>query len=100
MRCVHAMMLQSNLVMAHFLCLISCSGGVSPLMLCHKVSNTIHLIDPMSLKFVEISYECRACTLADHSYLHLLSADTYWRNPFRSVMTSRQLTEYVVLNVE
>jgi NMD protein affecting ribosome stability and mRNA decay len=30
------------------------SGGVSPLMVCHKVSAALHMIDPVTLKFVEI----------------------------------------------
>lgn len=57
-------------------------GGVSPLMLCHKVSSSLHLIDPVTLKFVEVS------------------AGTYWRYPFRAIMSTPQLVDFIVLNVE
>lgn len=51
-------------------------------MLCHRVTSSLHLIDPLTLKFVEVS------------------AGTYWRYPFQAVMSAAQLTEFVVMNVE
>jgi len=51
-------------------------------MVCHKVSSGLHLIDPVTLKFVEVS------------------GGTYWRYPFSSIMNSKQLVEFIVLNVE
>ena len=76
-------------------------GGVNPLMLCHKVSNNIHLIDPVTLKFVEVSCALLALRRSIIKPVLLLPrAGTYWQHPFRSIMTSRQLTEYIVLSVE
>lgn len=57
-------------------------GGISPLMLCTKVSASVHLIDPVTLKIVEIT------------------PAVYWRDPFGAAMGNGQLTEYVVLDVE
>lgn len=57
-------------------------GGVTPLLLCHKVTASIHLLDPVSLKLVDIA------------------AGLYWRHPFRSVMNCKQLVEYIVIDVE
>jgi nonsense-mediated mRNA decay protein 3 len=62
--------------------LCSSLGGISPLMLCTKVSASIHLIDPVTLKIVEIT------------------SAMYWRDPFGAAMSQGQLTEYVVLDVE
>ncbi len=57
-------------------------GGVSPLMLCHRVSNTVHLVDPISLKTTE------------------LSSERYFLDPPRVVLTSEQLVEFEVLDIE
>jgi len=57
-------------------------GGVNPLMLCTKVAAAIHLIDPLTLKIVEIT------------------PAMYWRDPFAAAMGQGQLVEYVVIDVE
>jgi len=57
-------------------------GGVSPLMLCYRVSNTVNLVDPISLKTTE------------------LSAERYWNDQPRIVLTSDNLVEFVVLDIE
>ncbi|KAL6543127.1 hypothetical protein OROHE_010647 [Orobanche hederae] len=57
-------------------------GNVSPLVICHKVSNDITLLDPLTL---------RQC---------LIDADQYWRRLFKALLSSRQLAEYIVLDVE
>jgi len=62
--------------------LCSSLGGISPLMLCTKVSASVHLIDPVTLKIVEIT------------------TSMFWRDPFAAAMGQGQLTEYVVLDVE
>jgi len=46
------------------------------------VSASVHLIDPVTLKIVEIT------------------SSMYWRDPFAAAMGQGQLTEYVVLDVE
>ncbi|MED6143279.1 hypothetical protein PIB30_004782 [Stylosanthes scabra] len=57
-------------------------GNLGPLVICTKVSNKIALLDPFTLR---------------HCFL---DADQYWRASFKSLLTSRQLVEYIVLDVE
>lgn len=57
-------------------------GNIGPLVICTKVSNSIALLDPFTLR---------------HCYL---DADQYWRASFKPLLSSRQLVEYVVLDVD
>ncbi|XP_057451079.1 uncharacterized protein LOC130742985 [Lotus japonicus] len=57
-------------------------GNLGPLVICTKVTNSIVLLDPFTLR---------------HCFL---DASQYWRASFKSLLTSRQLVEYVVLDVE
>ncbi len=57
-------------------------GGLSSaVMLCYRITSAIYLIDPTTLKTVDIS------------------AHNYFRFPFTSVMTSKQLSEYTVVDL-
>ncbi|CAK9112009.1 60S ribosomal export protein NMD3, partial [Durusdinium trenchii] len=57
-------------------------GSISQICLCTKVSNALHFIDPIS------------CQVGD------LSAENFWRNPFRAVLGSPSLVSFTVLDVE
>ncbi len=57
-------------------------GGVSNLMLVHRVSNAIHLVDPITLKTAE------------------LIAERYFHDNPRIVLTADQLVEYTVIDIE
>ncbi|PWA65344.1 NMD3-like protein [Artemisia annua] len=57
-------------------------GNLGPLVLCTKISNSIALLDPLTLR---------------HCFL---DAEQYWRTSFTSILTSKQLVEYVVLDVD
>jgi len=57
-------------------------SGTPPLMICHKVSTTVHLVDPLTL---------RGCDIP---------AQEFWKRPVQSVGTRSRTTEFVVLNVE
>ncbi|KAL6523662.1 hypothetical protein OROGR_017265 [Orobanche gracilis] len=57
-------------------------GNLGPLVICNKVTNSVALLDPFTLR---------------HCFLN---ADQYWRSSFKSLLTSRQLVEYIVLDVE
>lgn len=57
-------------------------GNLGPLVLCTKVSNSIALLDPFTLR---VAY---------------LDAKQYWGSPFKALLSSRQLVEYIVLDVE
>ncbi|ANB11879.1 ribosome-binding protein NMD3 [Sugiyamaella lignohabitans] len=59
------------------------SLGISnQLTLCYRIGNAVHLIDPTNLQTAE------------------LAAGIYWRSPFSSLSTGKNLTEYVVLDIE
>eukprot|EP00762_Andalucia_godoyi_P001129 ANDGO_02061.mRNA.1 60S ribosomal export protein NMD3 len=57
-------------------------GGIGPVVLVYKVSNAIHLIDPQTLQTAEIEPKI------------------YFKNPFRATLGAKNLTEFVVLDVE
>jgi nonsense-mediated mRNA decay protein 3 len=62
--------------------LASMLGGVSQLMLCTRITAGIHLLDPVSLKIVEVS------------------AGTYFHHRFRSQISAKQLVEFIVIDIE
>ncbi|KAD6795842.1 hypothetical protein R6Q59_020238 [Mikania micrantha] len=62
--------------------LASSLGNLGPLVLCMKISNSIALLDPSTLR---------------HCFL---DAEQYWRTSFTSLLSSKQLVEYVVLDVD
>ncbi|XP_058746744.1 uncharacterized protein LOC131619690 [Vicia villosa] len=57
-------------------------GNIGPIVICTKVSNVITLFDPLT------SMQC------------CLDSDVYWRAPFKSLLTRKELVEYVVLDVK
>lgn len=57
-------------------------GGLCPLVLCTRVGTSIHFIDPNTLRCADIS------------------TAVYWRDPFNSLATSRNLIEFYVMDVE
>lgn len=57
-------------------------GGISPLVLCTRVGTIVHFLDPSTLATADIP------------------ATTYWRDPFISLASSKDLVEYYVLDVE
>lgn len=57
-------------------------GSISQLVLCHGIGNTVHFIDPKTLKTAE------------------LTSANYWKTPFSSLATAREMTEFMVLDVE
>ncbi|XP_038974173.1 60S ribosomal export protein NMD3-like [Phoenix dactylifera] len=57
-------------------------GNLGPLVICTKISNSVTLLDPFTLRSA------------------FLDASQYWRAPFRALLSSRQLVEYIVLDVE
>ncbi|KAJ1975633.1 ribosome-binding protein [Dimargaris xerosporica] len=57
-------------------------GNIHPLVLCHRVGNTVSILDPNTLDAAEIQ------------------SAAYWNSPFSPLMNSRELTEFYVLDVE
>ena len=57
-------------------------GGLPEVMLCTKVSTTVHLLDPATGRTFTVP------------------AVEYWKNPFTAICTRKHLTEFTVMNVE
>ncbi|CAM0140809.1 unnamed protein product [Umbelopsis sp. WA50703] len=57
-------------------------GNITQLVLCSRVGNSIHVLDPNTLQTAEIS------------------SNVYWRAPFFSLAASKNMVEYYVLDVE
>ncbi|XP_032682118.1 60S ribosomal export protein NMD3 [Odontomachus brunneus] len=57
-------------------------GGISPICLVHRITNSVHLMDVSSGQIAEVS------------------ATVYWRHNFYSICNPKQLTEYVVMDIE
>lgn len=57
-------------------------GSLGPVVLCTRVTSGITLLDPVTL---------RTATM---------DAPVYWRTPFKAMLTSRALVEYIVLDIE
>lgn len=57
-------------------------GNISQLLICSRIGNTMHLLDPITLQQTD------------------LTASVYWRTPFESLATVTDLVEFVVLDVE
>ncbi|CAI5529487.1 unnamed protein product [Closterium sp. Naga37s-1] len=60
----------------------ACGMAANPLVLCIRVSNSLQLLDPSTLHAIYID------------------SNQYWRYGFKPLLSSRQLVEYVVLDVE
>ena len=57
-------------------------GNISPLTVCTRVGNSIHLLDPQTLQFCDVT------------------APIYWRTPFFSLASVTDLVEFTVLDIE
>jgi nonsense-mediated mRNA decay protein 3 len=57
-------------------------ANISPLTVCSRVGNSIHLLDPSTLQSCEVT------------------SPIYWRTPFESLATVTDLVEFTVLDVE
>lgn len=57
-------------------------GNISPICVCYKVTQTVHLIDPNTLQVAD------------------MSGAVYWRSPFISLCSPKQLIEYMVMQVD
>eukprot|EP00246_Nothoceros_aenigmaticus_P003517 TRINITY_DN14689_c0_g1_i1.p1 TRINITY_DN14689_c0_g1~~TRINITY_DN14689_c0_g1_i1.p1 ORF type:complete len:484 (+),score=87.19 TRINITY_DN14689_c0_g1_i1:114-1565(+) len=57
-------------------------GNIGPLVLCTRVSSQLMLLDPVTLRSAYVD------------------ATQYWRAPFRALLSSKQMVEYIVLDIE
>lgn len=57
-------------------------GNISSLLLCQKVANSVHILDPNTLQTAEIA------------------TPIYWRTPFPTLADVQDLVEFVVLDIE
>ncbi|KAK2725672.1 60S ribosomal export protein NMD3-like [Artemia franciscana] len=57
-------------------------GGIGQLCIIHRINNTIHLINPFSAQTAEVQ------------------THVYWRHPFTAIAGTKQLIEYIVMDIE
>ncbi|KAK4883570.1 hypothetical protein RN001_006889 [Aquatica leii] len=57
-------------------------GGIAPVCLVYRVTNSLHLIDPTTAQIAEVN------------------SNIFWRYPFKSICNPNQLVEYVVMDIE
>jgi nonsense-mediated mRNA decay protein 3 len=57
-------------------------GNISPLTICSRVGNSLHLLDVMTLQQTDVT------------------SSVYWRSPFDSLATVSDLVEFIVLDIE
>lgn len=57
-------------------------GNIGPLVLCMHVSNSVLLLDPQTMRTA------------------YMDANQYWRSAFRPLLSSKQLVEYIILDIE
>ncbi|CAG0897405.1 unnamed protein product [Darwinula stevensoni] len=57
-------------------------GGMNPICIVSRVTHSIHLIDPQTAQVAD------------------LNGNVFWRSPFQSLCSPKQLTEFMVMNVE
>lgn len=58
------------------------TGNINPLVICQKVSNALHVLDPETLQTAEIA------------------TPVYWRQPFPTLADVQDLVEFIVLDIE
>ncbi|XP_067937287.1 60S ribosomal export protein NMD3-like [Watersipora subatra] len=57
-------------------------GNIGQLVICSRVTTAIHLLNPSTLQMAEVN------------------STLYWKSPFASLATSKQLQEYLVMQVD
>jgi NMD protein affecting ribosome stability and mRNA decay len=98
-------------------------SNISRLVLAKRIGSGIHVIDPLTGEVRNCCvylYCCRRATMSKvfcalsaanisvHSLTFFvrrsqhseISTDKFWRHPFKAIMTCKQFTRYIVLNVE
>ncbi|CDQ78929.1 unnamed protein product [Oncorhynchus mykiss] len=86
-------------------------GNMGQVCVCARVTSTIHLIDPTPCRYTPAPptsltpTPCRVSThhhLIDPNTLQIAEVDggTYWRNPFNSLVSPRQLEEFIVMDTD
>lgn len=73
-------------------------GNMGQICIITRVTQTVHLIDPISAqsKIVD-GVSAKNCTLLSVAEM---SGATFWRYPFQSLCQSRQLTKFLVMEVD
>ncbi|ROT41900.1 nonsense-mediated mRNA decay protein [Sodiomyces alkalinus F11] len=57
-------------------------GNIYPITLCHKIGTSIYLVDPSTLQTADVS------------------SAIYWRAPFAALADTRQLVEFIVMDID
>lgn len=57
-------------------------GGIGPMVLCYKISQYVHIVDPKTMHTIEVDKA------------------TYWQSPFKAELSRERLSEFVVIGIE
>jgi len=57
-------------------------GNIGQILICYKVTNSLHFINPTTLQVAEVQ------------------ANAYWRTPFNSLCSNKSLIEYTILELD
>lgn len=57
-------------------------GNISPLVLCYRIGTAVNLLDPNTMQIAD------------------LSTPIYWRTPFAPIADVKELTEFIVMDIE
>ncbi|KAK3087048.1 hypothetical protein FSP39_000980, partial [Pinctada imbricata] len=74
-------------------------GNISPLCVCHRVTQSVHLIDPCTLQVAELN----GTSYWRHPFQAVLAemnGTSYWRHPFQAVCSPKHLSEFMVIDIE
>ena len=72
-------------------------GNISQLVLCHRITSLVHLVDPQTTQ----SEDLRVCQFIHHFYVAVeLTSQVFWRMPFVSLCEQQQLVEFFVVQIE
>ena len=76
-------------------------GNMSQIAICLRVSNVITLIDPSNLQMADIQAWVSGFDVSRFGETAIAwFSTTFWREPFESLCTPKQLSEFYVLDVE
>ena len=77
------------------------NGSIGPICVCLRVTQLIHLIDPRTLKskFIFIFYFYQFLLISIKKVIEI-NADAYWRQPFQTICSPKQLREYTIMDIE
>ena len=80
------------------------TGGIGQICVVQRVSHTIHLIDPFTGQSIFSLYFYIFFSIFTFHFFCIpvaeINGNAYWRSPFNALCGTKQLTEYVVMDID